>query len=124
MRWLLLSHELNSISNQCIDLLQVAGQTVLFNSHQGQLSQQDLKDKINNDKPDRIIVIIDEKNSPKLVHNITDHLLIPLYVAQATIHSFSPIPVLILTSTTNDKDLNIIQNATDQLIHIYPHILK
>jgi len=124
MRWLLLSHELNSITKQCEDLLQVAGQTVLYNEHQGKSSIQEIKDKINNEKPDRIIVIIDEKNSSKLHQNLSDHLLIPLYVAQATTNSYTPIPVLILISTTDDQDLNIIQNATDQLINIYPHVLK
>jgi len=124
MRWLLLSHELNSISKQCVNLLQVAGQTVLCHTHQGKLSLQNIKDKITNEKPDRIIVIIDEENSLKLYQNISDHILIPLYVAQATCNSYSPIPVLVLTSTTNDNELNILQNATDQLINIYPHILN
>jgi len=125
MRWLLFNNEQNSISKQCVNLLQVAGQTVLYNPHQSKSSLQEIKDKINNEKPDRIIIIIDEKNSSKLFQNISDHLLIPLYVAQATMNLYTPpIPVLILTSTTDDRDLNIIQNATDQLINIYPHILK
>jgi hypothetical protein len=124
MRWLLLSHELNSISKQCVDSLQVAGQTVLLSQHQGQLSLQEIKEKINNEKPDRIIVIIDNKKSSKFVENMTDHLLIPIYVAQATINCYAPIPILILTSVTDDDDLNTIQNATDQLINIYPHIIK
>lgn len=124
MRWLLLCHEVNSIPKQCGDLLQVAGQTVLFSPHQGKLSIQEIKDKITNEKPDRIIVIIDEKNSSKLAQNLTGHLLIPLYVAQSTINSYSPTPILVLTSTTDNQDLNIIQNATDQLINIYPHVLK
>ena len=124
MRWLLLTHELNSISKQCIDLLQVAGQTVLCNEHQGKSSVQEIKDRINNEKPDRILVIIDEKNSSKLVNDLTAHLLIPLFVAQATIHPYSPIPVLILTTTTDDKNLDLVQNATEQLINMYPHILK
>ncbi len=125
MRWLLLSHELNSISKQCINLLQVAGQTVLYNPHQGKLSLQEIKDKIINEKPDRIIVIIDTENSSKLFQNLSDHILIPLYVAQATtINSYSHIPVLVLTNKTDDEDLNILQNATDQLINIYPNILN
>jgi hypothetical protein len=124
MRWLLVTHELNSISKQCTDLLQVAGQTVLFHQHQGQSSVEEIKEQIANEKPDRILVIIDEKKSSKLANNLSDHLLIPLYVAQATIHSYAPIPILILTITTDDKGLDIIQNATDQLINMYPHILK
>jgi hypothetical protein len=124
MRWLLVIHELNSISKQCTELLQVAGQTVLFHQHQGQSSLEEIKEQINNEKPDRILIVIDENKSAKLVNHLSDHLLIPIYVAQATIHSYAPIPILILTSSTDDKNLNIIQNATDQLINIYPHILK
>jgi len=47
-------------------------------------------------------------NSSKLFQNISDHLLIP---------------VLIITNTTDNKNLNIIQNAKDQFINIYAHIL-
>jgi hypothetical protein len=45
-------------------------------------------------------------------------------------NAFSPIPVLLLTCTTENKtaDLlsptDIIQNATNQLINVYPHILR
>jgi hypothetical protein len=124
MRWLLVTHELNSISKQCIDLLQVAGQNVSFYQHQGQSSIEKIAEKINNEKPDRILIVINENKSAKLVNHLSDHLLIPVYFAQATIHSYSPIPILVLNSTTEDQNLNIIQNATDQLIDIYPHILK
>ncbi len=124
MRWLLLSHELNAIAKQCADLLQVVGQTVLYHSHQGHLTIHEIKENIIQDKPERIVVIVDGKKSSKLVNNMMNHLLIPLYVAQATKNSFLSIPILILTCVTDDEDLNIIQNATDQLIHIYPHILK
>ncbi|CAF1101936.1 unnamed protein product [Adineta steineri] len=124
MRWLLLLSELNPIAKQCGDLLEVAGQTVIYNYHQGKSSVQDIKDKFTNEKPDRIIVIINDTNSSILVNTISDHLLIPLYVAQATINSYSPIPVLVLTCTTNDNNLNIIQNATDQLLNIHPNIVN
>ncbi|CAF3091423.1 unnamed protein product [Rotaria sp. Silwood2] len=124
MRWLLVSHDENSISKQCGDILEVAGQIVLYNYHHGKSSIQEIKDKINNDKPDRIIVIINEKNSSRLINTINDHLLIPLYVAQTTTNSYSPIPVLLLTCTTNDNSLIIIQNATDQLVNIYSHIVN
>ncbi|CAF3739178.1 unnamed protein product [Rotaria sp. Silwood1] len=124
MRWLLVSHDENSILKQCGDILEVAGQIVLYNCHHGKPSIQEIKEKINNDKPDRIIIIINEKNSSKLIDTINDHLLIPLYVAQATTTSYSPIPVLLLTCISNDNNLNIIQNATDQLINIYSHIVN
>ncbi|CAF1184177.1 unnamed protein product [Rotaria sp. Silwood1] len=104
--------------------IEVAGQIVLYNYHHGKPSIQEIKEKINNDKPDRIIIIINEKNSSKLIDTINDHLLIPLYVAQATTTSYSPIPVLLLTCISNDNNLNIIQNATDQLINIYSHIVN
>jgi ABC-type uncharacterized transport system substrate-binding protein len=124
MRWLLLNHELNSISQQCGDLLQAVGQIVVYNHHHGKSSAEEIKDQIKNEKPDRIIVIINKNRSQKLVKQISDHLLIPLYVAQATINAYSPIPVLILTCTTDDENLNVIHNATDQLVNIYPHIVK
>jgi Trk K+ transport system NAD-binding subunit len=125
MRWLLVNHELNSISKQCADLLQAAGQTVIYHHHNGKSTAPEIIDKIKNEKPDRIIVIIDEKRTSGILANkICDHLLIPLYVAQATTNVYSPIPVLILTSVIDDESLNTIQNATEQLINIYPHIVQ
>jgi hypothetical protein len=124
MRWLLLTSEQNSISQQCGDLLELAGQTVLYNHHHGKSSVQEIKDKITNEKPDRIIIIINENTSSILVQAIGNHLLIPLYVVQATTNSYSPIPILLLTCTTDDNNLNLIQNATDQLINIYSNIVK
>ena len=124
MRWLLLTDELNSISKKCIDFLQVAGQTVLIHSREGIRSKQEIKDFLTNEKPDRIIIFINENHTAKLPKNLHDYLLIPLFVAQLTTQSFSPIPILLLTSTTENKDLNILQNALDQLIQMYPHILN
>ncbi|CAF1049619.1 unnamed protein product [Rotaria sordida] len=124
MRWLLVSHDENSISKQCGDILELAGQIVLYNYHHGTSSIEEIKDIINNDKPDRIIVVINEKISSKLINTINDNLLLPLYVAQTTMNSYSPIPILLLTCTTNDNNLNIIQNATDQLVNIYPNIVN
>jgi hypothetical protein len=133
MRWLLLSHELNAVAKQCGDLLQVVGQTVIHDHHHGTSSSQEIKDKINKQKPDRIIVIINEKNlenNSPLVKTLSDYLLLPLYVGQATMNSYSHIPILILTCTTEDNisnplsSINIVQNATDELLNVYPHILK
>ncbi|CAF5004411.1 unnamed protein product, partial [Rotaria socialis] len=81
MRWLLVSHDDNFISKQCGELLEVAGQIVIYNYHHGKSSIQQIKDKINNQKPDRIIVFINEKSSSILFNTINDHLLIPLYIA-------------------------------------------
>ncbi|CAF4553978.1 unnamed protein product, partial [Rotaria socialis] len=66
MRWLLVSHDDNSISKQCGELLEVAGQIVICNYHHGKSSIQQIKDKINNQKPDRIIVFMNEKSSSVL----------------------------------------------------------
>jgi hypothetical protein len=133
MRWLLFSYEQDTLVKQCNDLLQVVGQTVIHEYHHGKSSVQEIKEKINQHKPDRIIVIANEENlgtNRFLFKTLTDHLLIPVYVCQATMNAFSPIPVLLLTCTTENKtaDLlsptDIIQNATNQLINVYPHILR
>ena len=124
MRWLLFTDEQNSISKQCIDLLEVAGQTVLLHQHQGQTTIAQIKEKLVNEKPDRILLMIERQKSTKLAQDISHHLLIPIYVAQATTQSYTPIPILVITTTNEDKNLNIIQNATDQLITIYPHIFQ
>lgn len=124
MRWLLFTDEQNSISKQCIDLLEVAGQTVVLHQHHGRATIAEIKEKLINEKPDRIVLIIEGQNSTKLVQDISHHLLIPIYVAQATTQSYTPIPILVITTVTEDKNLNIIQNATDQLITVYPHIFQ
>ncbi|CAF4594955.1 unnamed protein product, partial [Rotaria socialis] len=124
MRWLLVSHDDNFISKQCGELLEVAGQIVIYNYHHGKSSIQQIKDKINNQKPDRIIVFINEKSSSILFNTINDHLLIPLYIAQTTMNSYSSISVLLFTYATNDNNLSVIQNATDQLVNMYSHIVN
>ena len=126
MRWLLFSSEVNSIGKHCGDLLQVAGQTVLHehSSPKKGTSLQQVKDKIINEKPDRIIVLVDEDRSTPLVQTLTEHLLLPLYVAQATSNSYSPIPVLVISSTSDEPNLAIVQNATDQLMLFFSHLTK
>ncbi|CAM4832728.1 unnamed protein product [Rotaria magnacalcarata] len=124
MRWLLVSHDDNSISKQCGELLEVAGQIVIYNYHHGKSSIQQIKDKIDTQKPDRIIVIINDKSSSILFNTMHDHLLIPLYIAQATMNSYSSISVLLFTCATSDTNLSVIQNATDQLVDMYSHIVN
>jgi hypothetical protein len=133
MRWLIFSSEENAIVKQCNDLLQVAGQILTHNYHHGNCSLKEIKDQIKEQKPDRIIVIANEKDiddNSTLVKRLHDQLLIPLYVCQATINSYSSIPVLLLTFTTEKilfdsiSSINIIQNATNQLINLYSHIIK
>ena len=125
MRWLLLSCEEDFIVKQCGDLLEVAGQTVICDHYHGKSSIQEIKEKIDNERPDRIIIIVNHNASSALCQLINHTLVIPLYVVQATANSYSPIPVLLLTCSTNDHDcLSIIQNATNQLINIYPNIVR
>lgn len=126
MRWLLFCSEANSIGKHCGDLLQVAGQTVLAEhlSSKG-TSLQCVKEKITNEKPDRILVIIDEERATsQLVQTITEHLLLPVYVAQATNIAYSPIPVLVITTSSGNADLALVQNATEQLMLFYSHLTK
>jgi hypothetical protein len=134
MHWLIFSYEQNTIVKQCNDLLQASGQTVTHEHHHGYCSSREIKEKINKHKPDRIIVItnendIGENNSP-LVKILTDQLLIPLYVCQATMNRRSPIPILLLTFITEKNlsdsisSINIIQSATNQLIDIHSHIIR
>jgi hypothetical protein len=134
MHWLIFSYEHNTIIKQCDDLLQVSGQIVTHNHHHGNSSLQEIKEKINKYKPDRIIVItneqdIQENNSP-LAKTLTDQLLIPLYICQATTSPYNCIPVLLLTFTSEKNlsnsisPINIVQNATNELINIYSHIIK
>ena len=127
MRWLIFSSEQNAIVKQCDDLLQMAGQSVSHDEHYGNRSLQEIKEKITEHQPNRIIVVCNEhvmENNSPLDRTLTDQLLIPLYVCQATINSYSSIPVLLLTFTNDISSTNIIQNATTELIRIYPHILK
>ena len=133
MRWLLFSHQRNVVVKQCGDLLQAIGQTVLYEYHAGSSSSKKIKEKITEKKPDRIVVIINGENPVhpnSLDESLHELLLIPLYVAQATSHVYSPIPILLLTSTTEEQSKDsistnhFVQNATDELINIYPHILK
>ncbi|CAF0936892.1 unnamed protein product [Adineta steineri] len=133
MRWLLFSYESDAIVKQIDDLLQVVGQTVIHEHHQGKSTIQEIQEKINHHKPNRIIVIVNEQNSENthsLTTTLTDHLLIPLFITQATINTFPPVPVLLLTFTTENKltdpnsSINIVQNATDELIKLYSHIIN
>lgn len=134
MHWLIFSFEQNTIVKQCNDLLQNTGQIVTHEHHHGNCSVEEIKEKIKNSKPDRIIVITNEKdiqeNKFSLSNTLTDQLLIPVYVSQATMNPYLSIPVLLLTFTTeNDlsdsiSSINIIQNATNDLINIYSHIIK
>lgn len=133
MRWLIFSYEQDSIVKQCDDMLHVVGQTVIHEHHHGKSSIEDVKAKIAQHQPNRIIVIANDEKSEQdhsLLTTLNDHLLIPLYVGQATINTYSPIPVLLLTFTTRNEPsdslspTDIVQNATDELINIYPHIIK
>jgi hypothetical protein len=127
MRWLIFSYEHNAIVKQCDDLLQVAGQIVLHDEHHGRRSSEEIKEQINEHKPDRVIVISNEKmmeNNSSLDRILKDQLLIPFYVCQATMNSYSSIPVLLITFTNDITTINMIQNATNQLIEIYSHIFK
>ena len=124
MRWLLLSDDLNVIGKQCEEILRVAGQTTLWEYHPANVSLQGTKDRLHHHRPDRVIVLVNESSSSKLVQTINDHLLIPLYIAQATSNPHSLIPVLFLTCPTDEQNLGIIQDATDQLIHLYSHIVQ
>lgn len=135
MHWLIFSFEEDSIVKQCNDLLQVSGQVVTHEHHYGKCSLEEIKEKIKKIQPDRIIVITNEKDiqenkSFSLSNTLNDQLLIPLYICQTTMNPYSSIPVLLLTFT-NEKNLfnsisslNIIQNATNDLINIYSHIIK
>ncbi|CAF1127716.1 unnamed protein product [Adineta ricciae] len=133
MRWLIFSYEQDSIVKQCDDILHVVGQTVVHEHHHGKSSIEDVKAKITRHQPNRIIVIVNDDKSEQdhsLLTTLNDHLLIPLYVAQATISTYSPIPVLLLSFTTRNEPsesvspTDIVQNATDELINIYPHIIN
>ncbi|UJR38245.1 hypothetical protein I4U23_030918 [Adineta vaga] len=133
MRWLIFSYEQDAIVKQCDDLLHVVGQIVIHEHHHGKSSLEDIKEKIIKHYPNRIIVIANENTSEtnrSLKATMNDHLLIPLYIAQATINTYSTIPVLLITSTIGNKlpdsklSIDIIQKATDELINIYPHIIN
>jgi len=134
MHWLIFSYEQNTIVKQCNDLLQVSGQKITHDHHHGNSSSQEIKEKINKHKPDRVIVITNEKdiqeNNSSLVKTLSDQLLIPLYVCQATMSPYNSIPVLLLTFTSENyfsdsiSSINIVQNATNELINIYSHIIK
>ena len=127
MRWLIFSSKHNTLVKQCDNLLQMTGQIVTHDEHHGTRSSQEIKEKINEYKPDRIIVIFNEEiteNNSSLSQTLTDQLLIPLYVCQATMNSYSSIPVLLLTFTNEISSTSIIQNATNELLGIYSHVLK
>ena len=133
MRWLIFSYELSPIVKQCDHLLQDVGQTVIHHHHHGNTTLQEIKEQIYKHKPERVIVITNENicgNKEALVKTLRDHLMIPVYVSQATMNPHSSIPVLLL-AFTNENDIsdplssnNIIQNATNELISIYQHIVK
>jgi hypothetical protein len=127
MRWLIFSCEQNALVKQCHDLLQVAGQVVLHDEHHGKRSSEEIQEKINQHKPDRVIVISNEKlieNNSPLDKTLKDQLVIPMYVCQATMNSYSSIPVLLVTSTNEISTINVIQDATNQLIGIHSHVIK
>ena len=133
MHWLIFSSEQNTIVKQCNDLLEVSGQIVIHDHHHEKSTSEEIKEKIQKYKPDRIIVITNDKtheNNFSLSNTLIDQLLIPLYVSQVTMNIHASIPVLILTFI-NEKDLsdsissiNIVQNATNELINIYSHVIK
>jgi hypothetical protein len=134
MHWLLIGYGRNLLSQWCTDILQSIGQTVVDDHQTMGRSLENIKEKIVQEKPDRIILLMNEENrsaeESQLVNKLNDRLLIPIYVCQATAHSFSPIPILLL-SYVNDDILadplsirTIIQHATDELIRVYPHVLK
>ena len=124
MRWLLFSPENDLLAKQCESFLQIAGQTVVRRSNSQSPSLADVKDQVQQDKPDRIVVVIDHRSTGQLVQTITAQLLLPMFVVQATNVSYAPTLVLILTVATNDPNLRYVQEATDQLALMFPHVIK
>lgn len=124
MRWLLFSPEDDLLAKQCESFLQIAGQTVLHRSSSKSSSLADVKDQVQQDKPDRIVVVIDHRQTGQLVQTITHQLLLPMYVVQATNASYASTPVLILTVETDDPNQRYVQEATDRLALMFPHVIK
>lgn len=124
MRWLVITDELNILSKPAVDLLQCAGQTILLHEFQNLTNKKQIEDLIQKDKPDRIILIVTNNSQTKLKTSIHDYLIIPISLAQITCQTYSNIPFLILTIDNSNDDLNILQNALDQLVNMFSHILK
>ena len=127
MQWLIFSFEQNALVQQCDDLLRTAGQIVHHDEHHGNRSFEEIKEKLTEHQPNRIIIIcnqnVDESHSP-LDQTLTDQLLIPFYICQATINSYLKIPILLLTFTNEISSTGIIQDAANQLIDSYPLVLR
>lgn len=134
MRWLIFSFERTALVKQCSELLELAGQIVLHEQHYGKTSLNEIKEKLINDKPDRIIIIISNEQQTRtdspLVQTLNNQLLIPVYICQVTANFYSTVPILLLTFTdeNNQSDsfssVNIIQNAADELVQLYSPIIK
>lgn len=121
MRWLIISSEQTTIVKQCDNLLHTAGQIVYHHQYHGRRSLEEIKEKIQDYQPNRIIVIchdkVNENHSP-LDQTLTDQLLIPVYICQTTIST------LLLTFSEEISSIGIIQDATKQLIARCSHVFK
>ena len=147
------------IGGQCRELLNVAGQKVVTGRRVTCL--KDVEEDIATYKPDRVICSvgrthgggipnIDYLEKPgKLMDNIRDNLLAPMFIAQATMQYsklVAPIPTLYIGTgciyeyaSPNDlshpfteedspnffgSSYSTVKGATDLLIDAYPHVIK
>lgn len=124
MRWLIFTPDDDLLAKQCESFLQVAGQTVVQQSTSKSWSLQQIKDQIHHDKPDRIVIVVDQQKENPLVQTLTHQLLLPMFVVQATNLSFGSTPVLILNIVHDDENLRYINEATDQLTSMFSHVIK
>lgn len=124
MRWLVYTSSNDDISKKCFEILQLAGQRIIHQLISERTSLKLIGDQILREKPERILVIVNANHRSKLSENIEAHILLPLFVAQATSQLLSRTPVLILSSFKDDPDTELLQKATDQLISIHPSIAK
>jgi hypothetical protein len=126
MRWLLFSRLSSALAQQCEHILQFAEQTTFREYTNGTCSSADIKNRIDRLKPDRIIIVVDDTDEhvSTLNRTLADRLLLPLFVVQNTHQFSSSTSILVLTAITDDADLDIVQNATSQLILTYPRLIK
>lgn len=127
MQWLIFSCEQTALVKQCDNVLRTAGQIVYHDEHHGKRSYEEIREKILQHQPDRIIVICNEnvnENHSPLNQTLNDQLLIPFYVCQVTMNSYLKIPTLLLTFTNKLSSTPVIQDAANQLLDSYPLVLK
>jgi hypothetical protein len=134
MHWLFFSGS-NLLATQCSDLLQSAEQTVV----QVELptSLYDVTQQIIEHKPDRVVCIPapseNEHGETKFGVNVRAHLLAPMFIAQAisiTSKLSRLISVLCITVRINEDSLDedssadVVKSVTDELIDMYPNVIK